>query len=404
MGESDTAVQTGELNVEIVATNAPVTEGETLFVNASVQNLKGQTIAQTVVAGLADPSHADDPISTAADTARVVLEPDETGDVTLELAAEEYRGGNEAKYEKKIWVGLADRTDSTTVTVRKPPRFEVEVNSTNSPIVEGETLEVEATVENTGGEEGTYVGSLDGFGLASESNRSARKGRNPQTGKEIKLPAKKVTKFKPGAELSEKVKSLDATGSTLKPGETETHVLTWETDQGDAGNHAVAVQSRSVGRGDLDGDGDLDAFVANISQGPMRTGQFAVEIDGAEVGGWQRVTIPGRSVEQDSYRESDRVLWGQTTFDDLEMERGVQPGATELHDWIKDVQAGKADAGRKEIAVKLRDEEGQTRLQWTFQDAWIKSYDPPELDASADGDMATESATVAFDRMKREEL
>lgn len=33
-----------------------------------------------------------------------------------------------------------------------------------------------------------------------------RKGRNPQTGKEIKIPAKKVVKFKPGSEPADKVK------------------------------------------------------------------------------------------------------------------------------------------------------------------------------------------------------
>jgi DNA-binding protein HU-beta len=33
------------------------------------------------------------------------------------------------------------------------------------------------------------------------SERSARTGRNPQTGKEITIAAKKVVKFKPGAEL-----------------------------------------------------------------------------------------------------------------------------------------------------------------------------------------------------------
>jgi DNA-binding protein HU-beta len=48
--------------------------------------------------------------------------------------------------------------------------------------------------------------ALGWFGSFSISKRSARKGRNPQTGKEIKIPAKKVVKFKPGAELSEKIK------------------------------------------------------------------------------------------------------------------------------------------------------------------------------------------------------
>ncbi len=48
--------------------------------------------------------------------------------------------------------------------------------------------------------------ALVGFGSFSVSTRSARKGRNPQTGKEINIPAKKVVKFKAGADLSKGVK------------------------------------------------------------------------------------------------------------------------------------------------------------------------------------------------------
>lgn len=47
--------------------------------------------------------------------------------------------------------------------------------------------------------------SLVGFGSFSVSERSARTGRNPQTGKEIQIAAKKVVKFKAGADLSSKV-------------------------------------------------------------------------------------------------------------------------------------------------------------------------------------------------------
>ena len=45
--------------------------------------------------------------------------------------------------------------------------------------------------------------TLIGFGFFV-SERSARSGRNPQTGKTITIPAKKVVKFKAGAELAEK--------------------------------------------------------------------------------------------------------------------------------------------------------------------------------------------------------
>ena len=48
--------------------------------------------------------------------------------------------------------------------------------------------------------------SLVGFGSFSVSNRAARTGRNPQTGKEIKIAAKNVVRFKAGSELSDAVK------------------------------------------------------------------------------------------------------------------------------------------------------------------------------------------------------
>ena len=48
--------------------------------------------------------------------------------------------------------------------------------------------------------------ALVGFGSFSVAKRAARNGRNPQTGKTIKIAAKKVVKFKAGAELASKVK------------------------------------------------------------------------------------------------------------------------------------------------------------------------------------------------------
>lgn len=45
-----------------------------------------------------------------------------------------------------------------------------------------------------------------GFGTFSVSRREARTGRNPQTGKELHIPACNVVKFKPGKALKEAVK------------------------------------------------------------------------------------------------------------------------------------------------------------------------------------------------------
>jgi DNA-binding protein HU-beta len=58
---------------------------------------------------------------------------------------------------------------------------------------------IEAITEAVGkGETVQFVG----FGTFSVTERKARTGRNPQTGKEIKIAAKKVVRFKAGAGLS----------------------------------------------------------------------------------------------------------------------------------------------------------------------------------------------------------
>ena len=48
--------------------------------------------------------------------------------------------------------------------------------------------------------------TLTGFGTFMVAKRKARSGRNPRTGKEIKIPATKVAKFKPGNKLRDTVK------------------------------------------------------------------------------------------------------------------------------------------------------------------------------------------------------
>lgn len=48
--------------------------------------------------------------------------------------------------------------------------------------------------------------TLIGFGTFTKSKRKARMGRNPQTGKEIKIPATTVPKFRPGKEFKNYVR------------------------------------------------------------------------------------------------------------------------------------------------------------------------------------------------------
>ncbi|QES88211.1 HU family DNA-binding protein [Rhizosphaericola mali] len=61
-----------------------------------------------------------------------------------------------------------------------------------------------ATVSDTLKKEEPVV--ILGFGTFSVSARSARTGRNPQTGEPLKIKATKVAKFKAGTKLAESVK------------------------------------------------------------------------------------------------------------------------------------------------------------------------------------------------------
>ncbi|MCE7791016.1 HU family DNA-binding protein [Salipaludibacillus sp. CUR1] len=54
-------------------------------------------------------------------------------------------------------------------------------------------------------QEGDKV-QLIGFGNFEVRERAARKGRNPQTGEEIEIPASNVPAFKPGKALKDAVK------------------------------------------------------------------------------------------------------------------------------------------------------------------------------------------------------
>lgn len=47
--------------------------------------------------------------------------------------------------------------------------------------------------------------TITGFGSFRVIDRAAQKGRNPQTGKTITIPARKVVKFRPAKKLTERV-------------------------------------------------------------------------------------------------------------------------------------------------------------------------------------------------------
>ena len=86
-----------------------------------------------------------------------------------------------------------------------------------SDLVKVITADVDITAEKAGKIVNTIFNAIAGalkegdsynhdkFGTFKVVERAARKGRNPQTGKDIKIAAKKVVKFKVGKKLADKV-------------------------------------------------------------------------------------------------------------------------------------------------------------------------------------------------------
>jgi DNA-binding protein HU-beta len=68
--------------------------------------------------------------------------------------------------------------------------------------LEAYTMAVEKELKKSG-----KIG-LVGFGTFSVVKRKAREGRNPQTGKTIKIAAKKVIKFKAGKKMADIVNKV----------------------------------------------------------------------------------------------------------------------------------------------------------------------------------------------------
>jgi len=174
--------------VAIDGTNSPVDEGETLSVDVDIVNSGDIEDTQTVTLDVGGQER---------DSVEVTLAGEEATTETLRWATAEGNAG-----EDTATVATDDDTDSRRVTVQDPASLAVTVDATNSPVVAGETLTVDATVENTG------------------------EGRTTQS----------VT-------LGVGGQQRDATEVTLDGGESTAVTLAWETVDGDAGEYTATVAS-----------------------------------------------------------------------------------------------------------------------------------------------------------------
>lgn len=114
-----------------------------------------------------------------------------------------------------------------------------------------------------------------------------------------------------------------------------------------------------------------------------------------------RVTLPMTTTDQ------TETGWGQTRTQDLLIERTVWDANSFFYDWRQAVIDGDESEAKKEVVVTHRDDENDPVIEWTFDDAWPKVYNPSSLDATLDSDgddiIATEEVTLAYESVTREE-
>ncbi|WP_138797777.1 phage tail protein [Halostella sp. PRR32] len=148
------------------------------------------------------------------------------------------------------------------------------------------------------------------------------------------------------------------------------------------------------------------------THGPLKQTEFKVELDGVNVPGFIEVELPAKRTKEIEYREGNdpghnRKLWGDTQYDDLILVRGANKENEALYDWRKTVEQGKMEDARKNIAVIITNEVGDSVLRFEFSKAWIKEYQPPTLNSHAGGgqaNLATEQYVITFDEMDRKNV
>ena len=189
------STKTPQYEVTINGTNSSVDEGETLRVDATVENTGNASGTQWVV--------LEDFAGNPVDAREVNLSVGESTPTTLYW---DTGNGDAGTSHVTVASEYEDATEQVTVNSSdaESPEFEVDLDSKNSPVDEGETLSVTATVENTGNEAGTQWVVLEDF------------DGNP-------VDAQNVT--------------------NLAVGDTTPVTLGWETAKGDANTANVTIAS-----------------------------------------------------------------------------------------------------------------------------------------------------------------
>jgi phage tail-like protein len=134
----------------------------------------------------------------------------------------------------------------------------------------------------------------------------------------------------------------------------------------------------------------------------FRNFHYLVEIDGAIQAGFNEAAIPNVTSDfskiKRRYIEKSPVLIKQGT---LTLKQGITD-SIELFSWRKLAEQGINSEARKNIAIILTDEMGNTAARWELGGAWPSKYDSPTLNAKGN-DVDIETLEIAFETLEKVE-
>jgi phage tail-like protein len=137
---------------------------------------------------------------------------------------------------------------------------------------------------------------------------------------------------------------------------------------------------------------------------PYRSNRFLLEIGGISQAGFREATISDSTQDPIEYREGNepptvRKIPGLIKHGNLVLKWGITD-SMDLYTWRKAIEDGKTKDNRKNVAVVLIDEEGNTKARWEFSQAWATKYHAPDLNATAN-EIAIETLEIAHEGMTR---
>lgn len=289
------------LAVDIITTTEPVRAGDTLEVEALVENT-GETTGTGLVSLNAS--------GEKRDSATVELDPGETDDIVLSWDTTEGDAGDTIAR-----VSTPDDTDTTPVTIGEAPEeaeFDVKINSATETDAGG-TLAVQATVENVGDEPGTDEAVLE-IGGAERDNETVG----------------------------------------LRPGDTRTVVLRWNTAEDDAGDYVAEVITSN----------DTATTPVTVG-GPPTEPTFEVEITGttAPVAAGDELAVEA-IVENagDTAGTGTVELSADGASEDSETVE-LDPGETRSVVLLWDTAADEGDVGSAVLKVSTSDDTSTTNVE-----------------------------------------